>query len=43
MRAIARKPHDRIPRYETFWEDMIRKWQSEGHPIGIAEALEDHR
>lgn len=28
--AIERRPHDRVPRYETFWEDTIQRWIREG-------------
>lgn len=29
-RAIERKPHDRVPRHETFWGDTINRWEKEG-------------
>jgi uroporphyrinogen decarboxylase len=29
-RAFRREPHDRIPRFEHFWTDTIRRWQGEG-------------
>jgi len=28
--AIERKPLDRIPRYDAFWEDALERWQGEG-------------
>lgn len=28
--AIERKPLDRIPRYDAFWEDALQRWQKEG-------------
>ena len=28
--AIERKPHDRVPRFDTFWEDTLRRWSNEG-------------
>lgn len=28
--AIERKPLDRIPRYDGFWEDAIERWLVEG-------------
>jgi len=28
--AIERKPLDRIPRYDAFWEDAIGRWEREG-------------
>lgn len=28
--AIERKPLDRIPRYDGFWEDAIMRWEGEG-------------
>lgn len=28
-RCLARADHDRIPRYETFWPETIRRWQTE--------------
>ena len=28
--AIERKPLDRVPRYEGFWEDALARWQTEG-------------
>lgn len=28
--AIERKPLDRIPRYEGFWEDTLERWETEG-------------
>ena len=28
--AIERKPLDRIPRYDAFWEDALDRWKQEG-------------
>ena len=28
--ALERKDHDRIPRHDTFWDQTIQRWQSEG-------------
>ena len=28
--AIERKPLDRIPRYDGFWEDTFQRWEQEG-------------
>ena len=28
--AIERKPLDRIPRYDAFWEDALERWKQEG-------------
>ena len=28
--AIERKPLDRIPRYDGFWEDALERWKTEG-------------
>ena len=41
--AIERRPHDRVPRHETFWEDTIRRWIGEGLAGGAKEALEHLR
>ena len=38
-RAIARKPHDRVPRYETFWDDTFQRWAKDGYPVGREGAL----
>ena len=29
-RALAHKPHDRVPRHEHFWPDTIKRWKTEG-------------
>lgn len=29
-RMFARRPHDRVPRHETFWPETITRWQREG-------------
>lgn len=36
-RMFARADHDRIPRYDSFWPDTIRRWQAEGHIAGEAD------
>ena len=36
--AIERRPHDRVPRHETFWEDTIKRWSREGLTGGREEA-----
>ena len=28
--AIERRPLDRIPRYDAFWEDALQRWETEG-------------
>ena len=28
--AIERKPLDRIPRYDAYWEDSLQRWETEG-------------
>ena len=28
--AIERKPLDRIPKYDAFWEDALERWKGEG-------------
>ncbi len=33
--AIQRKPLDRIPRYDSFWEDTLTEWQAQGMPADI--------
>jgi len=38
--AFEKRPHDRVPRYETFWDDTIRNWQRQGLKRGREEALE---
>ncbi|MCC5836008.1 MAG: hypothetical protein JJU20_14875 [Opitutales bacterium] len=40
-RAINREPHDRIPRYETFWEDTIQRWEKDGVSKARERALEE--
>ena len=30
--AIERKPLDRIPRYDSFWEDTLTAWRKQGMP-----------
>ncbi len=29
-RMLERRPHDRIPRHESFWPETITRWQTEG-------------
>lgn len=38
-RACNHQPHDRVPRYETFWDDTIRRWAGEGMTGGREQAL----
>ena len=33
--AIQRKPLDRIPRYDSFWEDTLIEWRKEGLPPDV--------
>jgi uroporphyrinogen decarboxylase len=37
--AFERKPHDRVPRHDTFWEDTLRRWSAEGLNGGAGQAL----
>jgi uroporphyrinogen decarboxylase len=30
LRALERRDHDRVPRYESFWPETITRWQNEG-------------
>ena len=30
--AIQRKPLDRVPRYDSFWEDTLTEWRQQGMP-----------
>ncbi|MCL2648239.1 MAG: hypothetical protein FWD61_14715 [Phycisphaerales bacterium] len=39
-RAFAHKPHDRVPRSESFWPDTITRWKKEGLMGGSREVLE---
>ncbi|NUQ63179.1 MAG: hypothetical protein HUU20_11935 [Pirellulales bacterium] len=32
--AILRRPLDRIPRYDSFWEDTLSAWLAQGMPTG---------
>jgi uroporphyrinogen decarboxylase len=34
--AIQRKPLDRIPRFDSFWEDTLDIWRSQGMPATVA-------
>lgn len=36
--AIERRPHDRVPRFDTYWDDTLRRWKAEGLTGGEAEA-----
>lgn len=29
-RALERRDHDRVPRFESFWNETIERWQNEG-------------
>lgn len=33
--AIHRKPLDRVPRYDSFWEDTLTSWQAQGLPGNV--------
>ena len=33
--AIERRPVDRVPRYDSFWEDTIEAWVAQGYPRGV--------
>jgi uroporphyrinogen decarboxylase len=35
MNAIQRKPLDRIPRYDAFWEDTLTAWRQQGLPANV--------
>ncbi len=35
IHAITRKPLDRIPCYDAFWEDTITEWQNQGLPPDV--------
>ncbi|MGC9450075.1 MAG: uroporphyrinogen decarboxylase family protein [Oceanipulchritudo sp.] len=37
--AFEHKPHDRVPRHDTYWDDTIRRWSGEGLTGGREEAL----
>lgn len=41
INAIKRKPLDRIPAYEHFWPETIKKWKQEGF-LAENEFVEDH-
>ncbi len=28
--AIHRQPHDRVPRFDTYWDDTLERWKDEG-------------
>ncbi|MBN2311026.1 MAG: hypothetical protein JXR94_18770 [Candidatus Hydrogenedentes bacterium] len=35
LHAMERKPLDRIPRYDSFWEDTLAAWREQGMPAGV--------
>jgi uroporphyrinogen decarboxylase len=37
QRCFDRRPHDRVPRFESFWTDTIQRWQGEGLVGGESE------
>ncbi len=37
--AFERRPHDRVPRHDTYWDDTIARWTREGLTGGRDEAL----
>jgi uroporphyrinogen decarboxylase len=39
-RMFARKDHDRVPRYESFWGETIERWKEEGLLGGRQEVLD---
>ena len=39
-RMFAREAHDRVPRYDSFWAETIRRWQGEGLQGGYREAYD---
>lgn len=39
-RMFERRDHDRIPRYDSYWDETIIRWQAEGLAGGFDEALE---
>ena len=39
-RALQGRDHDRVPRFDTYWEDTIARWQREGLVGGYDGALE---
>lgn len=39
--AIDRKPLDRIPRYDSFWEDTLTLWREQGLPATSPEEFFD--
>ncbi len=40
QRALERRDHDRIPRYDHFWNETIENWQQQGFDGDYAAALE---
>lgn len=39
-RALERRDHDRVPRYDSYWPETIREWESQGLKGGADGALE---
>lgn len=37
--ALRRQEPDRVPRYESFWADTLKRWRGEGAPFKIPEDL----
>jgi uroporphyrinogen decarboxylase len=37
---FERRDHDRVPRYESFWDETVARWQTEGFRGDYAAALE---
>lgn len=40
IRAFEGKDHDRVPRHETYWQDTINKWTTQGLKGGRDEAFD---
>jgi uroporphyrinogen decarboxylase len=38
--ALARRDHDRVPRFDSYWSETIERWKTEGLDGGWAEARE---
>lgn len=38
-RAMEHRPHDRIPRHDSFWKETIERWEQEGLTGGETAAL----
>ena len=39
-RMFARQDHDRVPRFDSFWNETIERWQTEGLNGGVQTVLE---